>query len=84
MWVMRAGSRATDNKGAGNFMEEYTHCDQCIRGCPVDQLRCANGRRRYFEVTGKEYIADGEIPKDSGAAYRRKIRERRARKNSGS
>lgn len=62
-------------------MVEYTECDQCIRKCPVDQLQCANGRKRYFEVTGKEYEAGAEAPSDLGAAYRRKIRERRARKN---
>lgn len=71
----------------GGCMIEYTECDQCIRKCRVDQLRCENGRKHYYEVTGKEYQMSGETAeaaKDSGAAYRRKIRERRARKKQSS
>ena len=69
-------------------MTEYKECDQCMRRCPVDHLRCDNGKKRYLEVTGKKYraAADGETePKatdDGGAAYRRKIRERRARRQN--
>lgn len=59
---------------------EYTECDQCIRRCPVDQLRCENGRKRFLEVTGKEYVSGTGISQDSGALYRKKIREQRARR----
>ena len=59
---------------------KYTECDQCIRRCPVDQLRCENGRKRFLEVTGKEYVSGTGISQDSGALYRKKIREQRARR----
>jgi len=61
-------------------MDEYTACDQCYRGCSVEALRCDAGRARYREVTGKEYVSTGKVEEVDGSAYRRMIRERRARK----
>ena len=61
-------------------MDEYTACDQCYRGCSVEALRCDAGRARYREVTGKEYVPTGKVEEEDGSAYRRMIRERRARK----
>ena len=61
-------------------MDEYTACDQCYRGCSVEALRCDAGRARYREVTGKEYVSTGKVEEEDGSAYRRMIRERRARK----
>ena len=61
-------------------MDEYVACDQCQRGCSVEMLRCDAGRARYREVTGKEYVSTEKVEEVDGAAYRRMIRERRARK----
>jgi ferredoxin len=61
-------------------MDEYTECDQCNKRCPVDALRCGRGRARYTELTGKEYTPTKPIEEDDGEAYRRMIRERRARR----
>ena len=58
--------------------ESYTHCDQCIRQCPVTALRCENGIRRYREMTGQEYRKPVEGSREE-SAYRRRIRERRQR-----
>ncbi len=62
---------------------EYTQCDQCVKRCPVEHLRCENGFRRYKEITGKDYIQKDDLidQKGSGDAYRRKILERRAQKS---
>ena len=61
-------------------MEDYTKCDQCGRECPVEALRCDVGKRRYQEVTGREYVPTKPVEQDDGAAYRKLIRERRARR----
>lgn len=61
-------------------MDEYAACDQCQRGCSVESLRCDVGRARYREVTGKEYVSTKKVEEVDGSAYRRMIRERRARK----
>lgn len=61
-------------------MENYTKCDQCGRECPVEALRCDVGKRRYQEVTGREYVPTKPVEQDDGAAYRQLIRERRARR----
>jgi len=61
-------------------MEAYTVCDQCARRCPVEALRCRRGRKRYEEVTGKPYVPAEHVEEDDGAAYRKRIRERRTRK----
>jgi|GEM_PF-6879718 len=61
---------------------EYTECDQCVKRCPVEHLRCDNGKRRYKEVTGLDYTSkEPQTEVGSGDAYRRKIMEKRARKN---
>jgi len=65
-----------------NHMREYTTCDQCLKNCSVEALRCDVGKRHYEEVTGMEYAPVKEVEVDDGAAYRKMIRERRARKNS--
>ena len=57
--------------------EGYTHCDQCLKGCPVEKLSCSNGRRRYEELTGKPYPVK-ETAERSG--YREMIRRRRGQK----
>ena len=61
-------------------VDTYTKCDQCARECPVESLRCENGKRRYQEVTGREYVPTKPAERDDGAAYRKLIRERRARR----
>lgn len=63
-------------------MHEYTTCDQCLKNCPVEALQCDVGKRHYQEVTGVEYAPVKEVKADGGAAFRKKIRERRARKDS--
>lgn len=67
-------------EGERDSMGEYTVCDQCYRGCSVEALRCDAGRAHYREVTGKEYVPTGKTEEEDGSAYRRMIRERRARK----
>ena len=59
--------------------ESYTHCDQCLRQCPVTELQCDHGKAHYREVTGKEYAGAAVTGAHSGkeSAFRRRIRERR-------
>ena len=48
----------------------------------MEAPQCNVGKRHYEEVTGMEYAPIKEVEVDDGAAYRKMIRERMARKNS--
>ena len=60
---------------------DYTHCDQCVRRCPVTKLLCPNGMRRYQELTGKTYAVP-EAAEKKGSRYRQLILERRKKKEA--